>query len=231
MTPFLERLAARSLGAMPVLQPRRASRFEATDTSGAPEVVAETESSSPVRAAEAPAPSQVFVPATATSRAPEAAGPPPPRREPSQDLGTPAKPALTHEVFTPEIERPREKAPLLAAPEPVFRLHEVQVPASPASLPPSPLLPFSQAREAQPLLAASPHHPAFAEPLPAQRREPKAALPPPSPERREDIHISIGRIEIRALPTKAPQAPRRTAESPASTLDAYLQQRSHRRTP
>jgi hypothetical protein len=56
-------------------------------------------------------------------------------------------------------------------------------------------------------------------------REAGTPLAQSQPEQREDIHVTIGRIEIRALPSKVAQTPRRSQESGPSLLDTYLRQR------
>ncbi len=229
MNPFLQRLAARSLEALPVLQPRRASRFEATEPSGGPEVIAETESSPAARTTAASVAFQEMALPAPKPASLEAAGPPPPRRDSDRtkplifSLPEPAqKTPASGDVV------PRGHAPLLAAPESSILLQPVRVPG-PA---PESWKPLAEPiREVQPLLVESSRTLMLAD-LPQQQR-PGGLAPtlPSSTEHREDIHISIGRIEIRAIPSKVAQEPRRIQEGAPSTLDTYLQQRGSRRTP
>lgn len=227
MSRFLQRLAARSLEALPVLQPRRASRFEPTESSGVSEAAVETEST-PVRPPEVSVVSQAMVPPPLKAAAPEAAGPPRTRDSDTRKPLTPALPEPVRDRSPLEPPSLLEEAPLLAAPAPTLQL-PIRVPA-PA---PEPWRsPVGPVQPAPPLLAESARVPALTPPPQAQHRttgQAPALLVPM--ERREDIHISIGRIEIRALPAKAAPAPRKGPADKPSPLDTYLQQRGSRRTP
>src|SRR5664279_3949524 len=127
MNPFFERLAARSLGAMPVLQPRRASRFEATDSSGAVEVVTESETDPTTLRTDPPVQSKMLIREARASGSPEAAGPPPLRSLPSLDSSTHAEPLAMHETSPREVVIPREETPLLVAPEPAVLFQTIQL--------------------------------------------------------------------------------------------------------
>ena len=225
MNPFFERLAARSLGAMPVLQPRRASRFEATVSSGAVELVTEPGTSPTARQTDPPVQSRVLTQEATASGSREAAGPPPLRSVPSLNPSTHAEPLSMHETSPREVRISQEETPLLVSPEPAVLLQTIQI------MPPMVEPPLKQSREEGPfqdvqsLLVEAPHPLLLPEPPSRKPREAGTPSAQSQPEQREDIHISIGRIEIRALPSKAAQTPRRSQESGPSMLDTYLRQR------
>ena len=135
------------------------------------------------------------------------------------------------------VERDREPShpetplfsmvPALVAPEPEFLL-----PSSPAAAAADPttekFLLERRIREVQPLLVEhTGHETALPNLAPSRRPDPDRPLAAAAVERREDIHISIGRVEIRALPSTQ-AAPRRSQEAAPSRLETYLQQRGRR---
>jgi hypothetical protein len=215
---------------MPVLQPRRASLFEATETSGALEVQSESVTSPALQSA-ASLPASVLAQPAPMAASPEAAGPPPRHRDIAMVMPPPPSPEPDHESFSDLENFLRGQTPLLTPPETSIQLPIVHLPV-PEAEPRMRPVPFeAPSREALPLLVA-PSYPALrSEPALTRRSEGGLSAPLARPESREDIHISIGRIEIRALPPKAAPASRRAPESRPSALDSYLQQRGSRRTP
>ena len=241
MSRFLQRLAARSLGATPVLQPRRASRFEATEASGIQETTQEGTAAVP-----SPSPSSPAQPPVLPASKPEPQGPigplPPRQNAAERTLElTPQPLPLPKGLLPPspapgqvkpfsEEEGPREKAPLLIFREPELRLQPVPVPVPGAESRLEPLLVERRIPEVPPGLA----EPSRREPRPpdlAPQRRPHGSRSPAAPlptARPEDVHISIGRIEIRALPAAPVKAPRPSQEATPSKLDSYLLQRGRR---
>jgi hypothetical protein len=66
--------------------------------------------------------------------------------------------------------------------------------------------------------------------IPAPPPEPAALIrPEPAPTPSPAVHVSIGRIEVRATPLpSAPQPRKRPSTPPVMSLDEYLRQRAHR---
>ncbi|MFF0148744.1 hypothetical protein ATK36_5933 [Amycolatopsis sulphurea] len=105
----------------------------------------------------------------------------------------------------------------------------VAPPAAPAVIPPA-------ASEATPPTVAPPTaEPVYAHPVTRARPRPVAAEPPRPPKVRRrpeptepDVHISIGRVEIKAVPAPAPATPPRPGRSrlPVLGLDEYLKERA-----
>ncbi|HJV48385.1 MAG TPA: hypothetical protein VJ549_03825 [Geothrix sp.] len=231
MIPFLERLAARSLEALPVLQPRRASRFEATVLGGVDEGSAEETLGSSPKPQDPTARIQSPDQPPAIPKAIEAAGPPPPRPRFRPEAPVPPIPAPLR-GSSPRIEDVlRPTAPLLGPTGPPLSLPKALPAALPAESRTAALPGERPSREARPLLMEPARALPLLETFPISKREAAAAaaMAPPAPG--EDVHISIGRIEIRALPAKAAAAPRRPQDSRPSSLDTYLQQRGGRRVP
>lgn len=231
MNPFLERLAARSLEAMPVLQPRRASRFETTDTSGAldpdPGLGAQPIAQVGVPALTAQPPAATSVPGS-----PMAAGPLPMRREGIVNLADSLPAPLPRPAADqPDREVHPEPTPLLVPPEPSILIQRVHVPAPLAEPRQASHLGNGPVRELQPLLVNAPQASLPAEPRPLRSRDGGAPAPSPRLERQEDIHISIGRIEIRAVAPKTDSPSKRTPPGSPSSLDTYLQRRNGRGNP
>jgi hypothetical protein len=213
---------------MPVLQPRRASRFEASEAPGATEVLAETEASPTTPRPDPPALPRERTGTRAPSGPPVVAGPPlpsAPGQQPSTSTEPPAKP----EPSPLDGGLLQEFTPLLVSPEPAILFQTVQVAAPATEPPPQPSRADGPFREAATLRVDGPQPRLLPEPPPARPREAGAPSARSQPEHREDIHISIGRIEIRALPAKAAPASRQPQASGPSTLDTYLQQRGGRR--
>ncbi|RJQ84794.1 hypothetical protein [Amycolatopsis panacis] len=110
------------------------------------------------------------------------------------------------------------------------------VPAAiPAVAPPPAVVPPS-ASEATPQTVAPPTAgPVRAHPVTRARPRPAAPEPPRPPTLRRrpepaepDVHISIGRVEIKAVPAPAPATPPRPGRSrlPVLGLDEYLKERA-----
>lgn len=225
MNPFFERLAARSLGALPVLQPRRAARFEAMDASRAVEMVTESEISPTARQTDPPVSAQTPTREATASGTPEAARPLPLRSVPSLTPTAHAEPLPRHETSSREVRMAQEETPLLVSPEPAILVQSIPVMPPKVEPPLRPSRDEGPFQEVRSLLVEAPHPLVLPEPPSRRPRETGMPLTQSQPEQREDIHVTIGRIEIRALPSKVAQTPRRTPESAPSMLDTYLRQR------
>jgi hypothetical protein len=225
VSAFLQRLAARSLSALPVLEPRRAARFEPAAAPVAPETPM---LAGPASTSQSPEPGLV-VPshaATAQDEAPKPTAPGPrpnPSLAPAVSRASAKSPAAE---AAPVVVIHHHEAPLLVA-EPILPTHETSASPAPVAAP-RPAPPLLESRPAPQLLARLPQAP------PAVRQGPRGSAAGPLAATlpgREDIHISIGRIEIKATPAAggAPKA-RPAVNGAPSGLDTYLQQRG-RRTP
>jgi hypothetical protein len=207
MTDLLHRLAARTLGHAPTLAPRVPTRFE---PAAEPSIVD----------TEAPASTVDFEPA----RVPGAPAAPPvvpgvPRRDdrPASASEPPAAPARPRSARVEPDRAVPAAVPRLVTPELVLALHAAQpVAAGPAALFP-PGQPRVDAAVAAPL-------PPLPPPAPGPARRGAPAAPP-------DVHITIGRIEVRAEPAAPvpapaaagrPQPTQRPPEPAVLTLSAYL---------
>ena len=137
-------------------------------------------------------------------------------------------------VIRPSIDRrPTRVSPLLEKTENVEtprqsntrRIVETVVLQSPAPAiapTPQPSRP-EQVAAAPPPFAMPPAQPG------RQRREGQRDPPePPHAQAEPSIHVTIGRIEIRAIEDREPRARRRDAPSPVMTLEDYLKSRAKR---
>ena len=228
MSAFLQRLAARSLAALPVLEPRRATRFEPAEAPASDEspVLSGPAAARPPVAERPAPPAPAFKP---TGDAPE------PRANRSQEGFAelrdtpPAAPRLMGVEPPPAVVIHHHEAPLLVA-EPLLA-HPLEAAADPAPAPMiQPSLPLLESRPPAQLLARLPQTPMAMPPRGSRPAAgPLAAALSTAPQ--EEVHISIGRIEIKALPAPGqPPRSRAGANGAPSTLDTYLQQRG-RRTP
>ena len=204
MADLLHRLAARTLGQAPTLTPRVPTRYE---PASGPSIV-DTEVTAPGRSASTvdvePA---VGPPATGVGRQPPRLGQEPPVTDPA---AVPAR----RPAAVPEEVRPRPEGPHLVTPDLVTVVHA----AAPAPAAPATAFPAGRSRVGSAPAAPLPPLPP---PAPASPRRGARATPP-------DVHITIGRIEVRAEPVPAPAAaarpqPTQLPPEPAVlTLSAYL---------
>jgi hypothetical protein len=138
------------------------------------------------------------------ARAPIDIPPRPARHEPPAPVAAQALPAAPDLRRNPaRLEEPRVIVPIARG--------AVSVPA-----------PQRAAR----LVAPVPASPPVAAPILAT---PQVSLPDSPPERPQlpDVHISIGRVEVRAAAVAPPRpAPRETGKSETLSLDAYLSRRN-----
>jgi hypothetical protein len=209
MADLLHRLAARTLGHAPALTPRIPTRFE---PAAEPSIV---DIEAPMSTVDVERPATSAMPAPMPAAAPVAgegapttpAGPVPPR---------PGSPAVPVGERSGRVEPDRlapAPPPRLVTPEFVLAVHAAEPVAAPAALFPA----------GPPNAGDIALLPPMPPPAPASPRRGAPAAPP-------DVHITIGRIEVRAepaAPAPAPAAPRpqpapRPPEPPAVTLSAYL---------
>lgn len=243
MSDFLDRVAARAGDGATALAPRLPSLFEPLQRAPLMAVAETTEA--------APEPRRANAHSETTE---QRADPPAPRpraaatAEPSQ-----ASPSLRAADASPAVSSTKPPQATPALEKAVVATHQSEpAPAAalrpsprvmPASPPPSPILPRALRRAPEPTSVATatpatgsllpPATPVFATPpmaasaraaAGAARRastttsSPAAAAPEPV------VHVSIGRIEVRAAPTPTAPARRRDGPQPAS-LDDYLRQR------
>ncbi|MGO4700712.1 hypothetical protein [Dyella sp. 2RAB6] len=241
MSDFLDRVATRALGSASMLSPRLPSLFEPAGRgeaavaeeplqiqAAAPGERAHEQVFSNVRQAEGRvASTDAPVAAFAPRRAPEDATPAathermtvtdemrllapsqPSSREPVADPTTSLKPSRREATEVGELQPLRE----------THFVHE-RIVGEPAQeerlgtlLPPSqPVFATRHEPDARPTRASSP-----------TSAKALAGTPPSSSE--PVVHVSIGRIEVRAAPTSA-SAPRRQDPQRSSALDDYLRQR------
>ena len=259
MNGILDTLVMRERGQADTLAPRLPAMFESTPVIDDAPVALERPRAAQ-HAAPAPAPPQPARPpvppvSAATPRPVMVIVPPPPAAQPVQ-ARAPEPPAAhappaarvhtleTHTETVVRVERETVAAPapqrrelpappprtgkLPAPPAPL----EAARPVPPSAPPPVPMQPRAPvdvrivpARAALPVRA----QPAAAQP-PRQRALPQAAAQALPPVQAPDVHISIGRVEVRA--STAPPRPARAAGGPAPvSLDQYLSQRNKRETP
>jgi hypothetical protein len=257
MSRLLRHLVESARGPAPTaLKPRLPSRFEGgRERGGFTEERVETTAPGPGtalpldlrRTDERPA-----VPASLDSQgpgdtAPAAASPAPPAAAPvapapAAPLAAPPFVAALRAASVPaEAVPPREVPTLLLVPSPpvplvppvptllVERWREPQTearpPAPPTSTAPAPVRRDGHAPQATRPAPSAAHAPAVSRSEPS--RPPAAVAPPSAPA----VRVTIGRIDIRAVPPAPPAAPaRRPAPEPARgvTLDDYLARRGSR---
>jgi hypothetical protein len=157
--------------------------------------------------AEVPAPAGPVAPRPAS---PQPAGPPAPPLQP----GPSRRPPVATAAALPQGEESGTLVGLpRARPEPLRRVPPT-APREPGDVAPAPFLP------ARPLAPGSPQGSASAR---GARPETAPAPAPPA------IHVTIGRIEVRATPQRAPAlAPAPRPAAPKLSLDEYLRSRRGR---
>ncbi len=253
MSGFFETVAARARGETPAVRPRLPSRFESAGVGADPfELSIETtaapwatpEPAAPPDAGPNPRPAismrgEATPPVAAPLAArvetvevqarPVAPVPPAPRtpEAPAEmyALAEPA-PALTQR---PEVSSP---AAVISAP---LRSTETTAQPSPRAAPPPDLAVEQRpvttlASRVEYTLPAATARQTPAEPAPARatRAERRAAVLA-APREETTVHVSIGRIEVRAAPPAPEPRRREPARSPVMTLEDYLQSRRGRR--
>lgn len=255
MTGFLTQLVARGLGLADVARPRPVSRFEPLGSADAslpspalPEASAgiETADEAVTPAMTRPTPRRTQRPQPALSPFDDDAAdeplrpaPPTPRAHPA--TSAPATPAPR--VTPPTLPAPRlaveirgdESSRANAAPPVPLSVRPTPEPASLPTVPDAPSVvapPAPMPPTPRPLVERVLVQPEI-RPL-AERPTPPsgaASLPPPAPSG-PTVHVTIGRLEVRALPPPTPgRSPRPAEPSPPVKLDDYLRQRGGRGTP
>jgi hypothetical protein len=221
MKGFLTGLAARSTGNEPVLEPRRLLFEPREDAPLEPDVVP----------------------------APEPPAEPPRRREPAAPPARQPGPPIVPHVEPEKQETPREGGPAMDRAAPPRRPPPARIPLEPARKPSGPSQQAPDGAQ-EPVRAAAdrpparPHtpktRPEAPRPLTTGRHEPTPAAqlralraPPPaaetSPAGERIVRITIGRVDVRAIPTlkestdsRPPPAPKRMS------LQEYLARGSRR---
>jgi hypothetical protein len=125
-------------------------------------------------------------------------------------------PRIPRETPSPQVVNRRMHAGRRSIAEP----REAVVPAVNVSALPADL-------DSEPIVAADVPRPDARDVLPRRDHEPyPAAAPPPEREPPTDVHISIGRVEVRATVAAPAKADRPATFRPRLTLDDYLARRS-----
>lgn len=249
MSDFLDRVVARVVGADPALTPRLPSLFEPSSRApllplaetvvaqdgAAPAVRPNDDAAMPGRAL----PRDAVPPSLAASAAVHT-GVAPPRIDPAAGRPSAARavetsallpvrrasvPPMSVSMEVPASPRaPSEAEPvapkqLHAAPAVVATKMPQPKPAeiSPAIMP----KPASRSRENAPV------EPAAVRTIAAAR---SVAVSVPATTAEPVVHVSIGRLEVRAAPAPAPSSRRREVPPP-SALETYLRQRGDKRSP
>ena len=228
MNDFLTRLAQRSMGAAPLIAPRLPSLFAPGEESPASNVADTSAVTDAARNSTLASPPLQSRPA---ERADRASGEPraslyPPRRPPVPDAAMAPAPAARIDDAPPRVESTLiplvETAPANTQATPPLLTHGT--PRAAASLE------LSMAPRKQDTPAAAPQQ--WLPLLPQRRAESAASFPaladsavgadtgtPPAPT----VHITIGRVEVRANIATPSAAPRpRTASKPTLSLGDYL---------
>jgi hypothetical protein len=226
---FLTALASRNGvangEAPPAVQPRIPSRFEPASTGSAPDAGAWLdESSAEIEAARderrtvqgrdtAPA----NVPSTTTS-SPNITSPTTQNARPASPATHPALSVIERVVHARETQTIRiveREMPMQPAIAPVMATREEStVMSSPQLVPAQPVTPASQPQPIQPTSVLAPKPPAATKPSTVPTEKPSATPQMP------DVHISIGRIEVRAISAAKKGEPRSKPAAP--NLERYL---------
>ncbi len=243
MSDFLDRLACRAIGSEAALAPRLPSLFEPSQR--APTLALGDEGEAPVQGREAPAASAAM-PAALQVQSPHAAGP----AERSRASATPTDPAPTsapaqavapaqrHTLSSPALELAPRNTPPVERPAVPSTAGHPDTTNSPSPVPPRHARlaprPASVSQPAcgslrpapVPVFAAPRVGPASAPPGQAVAR--RAAAAPVASEigasSEPVVHVSIGRLEVRAVAPTGAASRRRDGPQP-SGLDDYLRQR------
>jgi hypothetical protein len=248
MSDFLDRLAARAIGSETALMPRLPSLFEPLQR--APIMPLADEGEAPPDWREA-APAVHAMPVEAPTSAASASTSVQPAAAPVTSIehgvaavsASAAASAAQHasalstvsaRAFTPAVDRPAApsvsaRPAMPAAPLPVpprrtrvapDRLETAQTPVSNGALLPSPV----------PVFAATPAASAWSGRAVAARAAAARAEGQASAAGEPVVHVSIGRLEVRAAPIAADLPRRRDGPQPSS-LDDYLRQRGGKASP
>ncbi|CAM5610463.1 putative protein OS=Rhodanobacter lindaniclasticus OX=75310 GN=B1991_13775 PE=4 SV=1 [Rhodanobacter lindaniclasticus] len=240
MSDFLDRLAARAIGSETMLAPRLPSLFEplqrapllsSVDDVAAPSRRAAAPERHTVPVAEPLRPSQAVTPlppaspcaaslecAAAPMQTVATAPAPPPASLPSPAVAA-TRVVEWAEVSPSRTSRPTEAAPVTprqvrVAPE---HIETAPAPARGALVPdPAPVFAASRATAAPARYTAAARHAQAAQIAQTASHHVAASEP--------IVHVSIGRLEVRAAPAAVP-APRRRDGPQPSSLDDYLRQR------
>ena len=244
MSDFLDRLASRAIGSETALVPRLPSLFEPSQK--APILPLGNEGDAPSRGRDVPA-ATTATPVAIQARLPQVASPaersraratptdPPPASEPEQAVGAaqrhmlPSPALMVAPRSTPSVERPpvpsTAEHPDKTRQSPPVQPRQTRIaPAGPAptqpsatgSLQPTPMPVFAAPRAGP---APAPSGQAAARRAPAV---PVASATGASSE--PVVHVSIGRLEVRAAAATG-DGPRRRDGPRPSSLDDYLRQR------
>lgn len=237
VSDFLDRVVLRTLGDASMLSPRLPSLFEPTGHGAAAVTEAPLQVPATVPGVHA------YVPTAPEGRASQgrAATPvsdapmePPPPRETAQATMPGERVVVATEALaaSPPPPRAAERVPLntvtSAVPmttgelQPLRRTTRVQHP--PGSTPPTPEPPLGELLPpGQPVFATRQEGPA-SPPVPAARRSNGPPVDSSRAPSEPVVHVSIGRLEVRAAPSHA-SAPRPSPAPRPSALDEYLRQR------
>lgn len=238
MTDFLDRLAARALGGGSLLEPRLPSLFEPVVSApvvaptlemhgGTGRQPPPTVAMAPTRKRETGAIASAVPVAAASSFAPAANA-----LQRSQIDATAAQPTAGSNDSVPRVTASVLPRPPSHTRHQDLRLAEDDVPPHDVRAPPTPPPRFSAERSrgtllppAAPVFVSSPGaNRAPASARAAGRARMAAAVDPQHRAGEPVIHVSIGRLEVRAAPAAALPSQRR-AEARPSSLDDYLRQR------
>jgi hypothetical protein len=248
MSDFLDRLAVRAIGSGPLLAPRLPSLFEPLQRAPIMPVFEAGEATPPRRET---APAATVSPAAVPPRvahAPVTATPPGSAVARTVTDPTPAPMPPHAAASAPDTVTPR--APIAAATSPPVTERAVPPPTPPRTADvraPQPVRPRHTRIEADPVQATTSAPPTSGALLPASTpvfaaasapaRSSHAAMRPPAAHTgtanasaEPAVHVSIGRLEIRAAPASTTPARRRDGPQPSS-LDDYLRQRGRKVAP
>jgi hypothetical protein len=200
VSDYASRLVARSTGAATVVRPETTSLFEPRDAAPQqllPEVDVEASSPAPPRAPRGEPP------------APAAAADPTPAKRVRREPGA----LPVEEVAAPAVEpvpEPAEPTP----PEPAERTTSILVEAQSSRARPASAAPVAHARTAR-------------VPSPGSLWVLPPVSPAPTPDEPPVVHVTIGRVDVRAVQSVPPAAPpaahdREHEAPPRQTLGEYL---------
>lgn len=255
MTDFMHRLASRALGDGPALSPRLPSWFEPVAGTAAVPAIDLGDAEMPHAPRQATTPPEPPATTHAVPRATAEATPSmPARHAPASNAKPPSVSAaprgVAHGERGPVAIEVREARPPAKA-EPSSTLKIMRAPSAdtvhpaPAAMPGRVDAPKAEAPVRQlpsngvllpptaPVFPPARHDVAAREPHPEARMRggdpsmARRAAPPAEPV----VHVSIGRIEVRAAPSPAPAPARRREERAIGGLDDYLRQRQGKAAP
>jgi len=236
MSGHLTALAATAIGAVPVVSPRRRSRFEPSQDVGLPpeDTVSRVVASRPTPAA--PVTASLRQPRSAPTSRADPAEVPVRRETPGSEIAAPdrRRPAEVPHPADERLSGRRPQARDALPPEPVLRAAP-QPATDPGPVPPGPdepgtALPVTARPARRERAAVPPPAPEVGvlvpQPLPTTAPAPVAAAPaavrgsaPPPAE--PDVRVTIGRLEVRSAPDPRSPEPSRRAPAGLRSLEEY----------